>query len=581
MLTSEERDALIKAARELRDDSLNMPAVAVTCLRLAAEQLPTKVTGENNFYAKAREHYRRPRVWEELDIEQPLGNRTASFNNAVHVLLKQVKPIRVVLGNGQAFVVKFKGGGRAQLRFELLPRSKPTKPARGPGRGRVERRSLKEEFFGTENIAQVLPDVRFCHFPHVKLMDDGAGQRDAISLTPEPGTVKLAPPLWGDEANDVKAFIDEIVRRHKYQTRETYWDALFNPKSELKLFDPKCPFVEKDDLTVGKEGEEKRWEENLQTLNWLRNDRAAGLREVRMRNIENLLLTNTHPQRKRPEATPVWMEWSNEKGVEHNHLGWNGGNLFLLSFRVPRRDSLDYQFRFVKSDYYTYRCVADCSVPIWTKISTEVGETEDDLLKYLANPHIVHGGSGVLVVACTSDDKLVIRRRSEYCANYRDANKLAASANEGLRTSGPDTDIKPDGTMKPCIEIVKRALRNELLGSDDDKDDKNRDKAIRIAELLRSMRCYLTGVLLYRPNLTINLCFLVHLDAAFEEVEELAAEAAHTDEFTETIGTPYNRGEFCEFIASTRQPSTDGGIFTNSWCEGSLLPYYLALWGKK
>jgi hypothetical protein len=198
------------------------------------------------------------------------------------------------------------------------------------------------------------------------------------------------------------------------------------------------------------------------------------------------------------------------------------------------------------------------------ELNDKLAEGEEGLKRYLAAPPILHGGFGVLVVACSSDEQLVIRMRSEACADYLDANKWAVSANEGLRA---DHDVNKDGTFKPCLQIVARALQNELLGYEG-----------RGPEVVDKMECHLTGVLLYLPNLTVNLCFLVHLGATLNEIMELAKGAPHAHEFKITKGEPFTREAICSFVASTRDFGDEqSSIYAKSWCEGSLVPFYFAL----
>jgi hypothetical protein len=87
-------------------------------------------------------------------------------------------------------------------------------------------------------------------------------------------------------------------------------------------------------------------------------------------------------------------------------------------------------------------------------------------------------------------------------------------------------------------------------------------------------------VLLYLPNLVINLCFLVHLDAELEEIDKLARKAPHEHEFIHeaTRGESFTRQDICSFISTTRQPDVAGQyLYANTWCEGSLVPFYFAL----
>lgn len=414
-----------------------------------------------------------------------------------------------------------------------------------------------KDFFGEDgNVERILPDVRFCSFPHANANARRANRRDTISLTlePEPGTVKFAPPLWGPNGKTIRNFVREIVKDYDFKTFD--WYRTFLHKKQ------KSPFVKKDQFRLSSRHRGKR-----EIINALVKDPTSPLKERRIRNIENLLLTNTWPDD--PEA--VWKRRSKAKNTEYNHLEWNGGNLILLSLQRHREEYIHYECVFVRSDYYTYRCIGDCSDWIRGRLPKFLGDGENGLRSYLAKPQLIHGGTGFLIVVSTGDGNLIIRRRSDKCANYKDANKLCVAANEGLRfNKGKGGDIRPDGSLKPCIEIVKRMLRNELLGINP-----------RAEELMADMQCDLTGVLLYLPNFSVNLCFLVHLEETkVDEVKRMAARAPHAREFIEeeTKGIPFNRTDVCSYVLRTREGNSDGqSAFAKSWCEGSLVPFYLSL----
>ncbi len=410
--------------------------------------------------------------------------------------------------------------------------------------------SLAEEFFGKqEHNSPLLPNVRFWPIhPHRNV----SVRPGALSLRFEDWTVKLGAHLTEQE-REINGFITKLIEAFHTLSREEYWN--------LFKLDP--PFLELDILPKSDAAVQRK----LEIIEQLRSDPTLDLNGSRLHNIENFLLTRTKEPRK---ATAVH-EW-NEKhpdGYRHTPFQFNGPNVMLVSLR--ERDWVDpfgltYELRFCKSDYFTYRCIADCSGWIRTKLVHMIGSGKEELKRYLADPPIVHGGFGVLVVVRTRDEKLIIRKRSNKCADFMDANKWAVSANEGLRA---DLDVNTDGSFKPCTQIIARALQNELVGHSE-----------RGKELVRAMDCALTGVLLYLPNLCVNLCFLVRLNAKFDEIKDLERSTIHLDEFIpeETRGEPFTRRGICSFVASTRQPNQEGlSVYAKSWCEGSLVPYFLAL----
>jgi hypothetical protein len=443
-----------------------------------------------------------------------------------------------------------------------VPRQGPNDPSLTADKIYARGEPIDVEFFGRhERIAQLPTDVPFWEFRPPK--DVLRAEGGVISLTPVLGTVRLAAPLT-DKKKDIDAFITTIIETYgdKTKTREKYWELLFHEK---------YPFLVGEDDRPGKDSP---LAQGMQAIDWLRSDLDSGLEKSRMHNIESYLLTKT---REDDDATIV-ADWNARQGLgrkrKHSAFRWNGRNFMLAGIQKQVFDEHSiYECTFCDSDYYTYRCVADCSDSILTHfdLRKKLGQGHKRLQTYLANPHLIHGGFGVAVVVRTSDNMLVIRKRSEGAADFGEANKWYMSANEGLRAD-QDVEQNSSGTrvMKPCIEIVKRALRKELVGERFPLDE-------------RTMKsCYLTGVLLYLPNLSVNLCFLVELGASFEEVKMLASQAEHEREFRPMEGDDaplvrFRRADVCEFVAGTRQPRKDGqGPYAEEWDEGSLVAIRLA-----
>jgi hypothetical protein len=417
------------------------------------------------------------------------------------------------------------------------------------------------EFFGQhEGNTQLPTDVPFWEFrPPKDLLKEG----DAVSLAPPLGTVKLAAPLK-EKKSEIDSFITTIIETYRDRTKNSkkYWELLFHKK---------YPFlVGEDDLP----NKDSPLAKGMQVIDWLRSYRDSGLDEARMHNIESYLLTKTRED----DDSTIVADWNARQVLcgkrKHSTFRWNGRNLMLAGIQEQVFDEHSiFECTFCESDYYTYRCVAHCSDSILTHcdLRKKVGQGHRRLQTYLANPELIHGGFGVAVVVRTSDNVVVIRKRSEGAADFGEANKWYMSANEGLRA---DKDAKKNRSgarvMKPCIEIVKRALRKELVGELFPLD-KSTMKA-----------CYLTGVFLYLPNLSINLSFLVELGASFEEVKSLASQAEHEREFRPMEGDDaplvrFRRADICKFVAGTRRHSKDGkGPYSEKWDEGSLVAIRLA-----
>jgi len=373
-------------------------------------------------------------------------------------------------------------------------------------------KTLNEEFFGEHEGQPQLPtDVKFWEFlPPKNLLRT----EDIVRLEPPSGSLRFAVPLT-HKKSEIAGFIDRIIGKYPGKTHDQYW-SLF--------FDEKYPFLvnedDEDELRVpdGK---------GLQAIKWLCSDPESDLTEARLHNIESHFLTKT---REDDESTVV-AERNAEYGLRgtHTHSAYkfNGKNLILLSLQKQTDEDRVYECKFCESDYYTYRCLARCSDSILNRfrLREELGQGGKRLQQYLAAPLFIHGGFGVAVMVRTSDNMLVIRKRSGGAADFGESYKLYMSTNEGLRAN-LDVEHGSSGAlmMKPCIEIVKRALRNELVGEEG-------DGGLPLDE--RNMKsCYLTGALLYLPNLSINLCFFVDLAGSFEQIKWLADRVPkHSPEF--------------------------------------------------
>jgi hypothetical protein len=411
-----------------------------------------------------------------------------------------------------------------------------------------------EEFFGQHEGVTLMPkNVRFWRF---RPPGDLIHSSEVVDLEPPDGTVYLAAPLR-HKKRDIDSFIDQIVAVYGDKTPQAYWDLLYR----------EFPRAGDDDL----EGPKPRAAKRVQAIEWLRAHRDSGLDEARMHSIKSLLLTNTCMD---AHATIV-ADWNSREGLvdkdKYSVVRWNGRNLMLVSLQKQISDQSIYHCKFSDSDYHSYFCIARCSDAIRTgfRLPQQLGEGENGLQKYLARPQLIHGGFGVAVMVVTSDRRLVIRKRSEGAADFGEANKWYMSANEGLRANEDIlTDRSGARVIKPCIEIVKRAIRKELVG-----------EGFPIDERLAS--CYLTGVLLYLPNLSVNLCFLVGLNASFEDLVALEKEAEHAErEFhplEDASFVQYTRRSMCDFVAGTRVPAKHTlNPYAQQWDEGSLVAMRLA-----
>jgi hypothetical protein len=92
----------------------------------------------------------------------------------------------------------------------------------------------------------------------------------------------------------------------------------------------------------------------------------------------------------------------------------------------------------------------------------------------------------------TSDNFLFVRRRSGEAADAVDARKLYASAVGGLCEADIDYTVSPP-KLNNLKSITDRVLKEEIFS-----ENKNL--------LEQTEYRHLTGVLLYKPNVGLNLC---------------------------------------------------------------------------
>jgi hypothetical protein len=215
-----------------------------------------------------------------------------------------------------------------------------------------------------------------------------------------------------------------------------------------------------------------------------------------MNNIRNYLLTALIRKEERSK-------------ISFNRLQWNGSTFCLRGLHPTRdKDAPGLHLEVRESDYYTYRTLADCSRLMIHKTALRK-KLRSGLLNYLDNdslPEMMHGGVGILVIVhCRVGNYIIIRRRSKRVAAYKDAGKFAPSANEGLNIN--DLEKNSYTRLASAEEWVTRALEEELVGTGNIGTKRGQ---------IPMHACYWTGVLLYLPNLTVNLSFVASLECDLE-----------------------------------------------------------------
>jgi len=209
---------------------------------------------------------------------------------------------------------------------------------------------------------------------------------------------------------------------------------------------------------------------------------------------------------------------------------WFNGPQFVISqlrFGLDETEREKVQLLCQPTDYYSWRVIRYATeyvldAPIFPPPRTRLRDrlcAPSGFNDYLAGDfQFVHMGLGIQVVVCTNDKRhkrLVIRKRSRHISNDEDAGKLVVSVNEGLKS--PD-DVSPGGPPRQFNDftaIINRALEEELFARP--------PRELAELQLFEKIEKYeLIGGLAYLPNLSVNLVFLVTVNASLEHVFEAA-----------------------------------------------------------
>lgn len=267
-----------------------------------------------------------------------------------------------------------------------------------------------------------------------------------------------------------------------------------------------------------------------------------------------------------------------------NAFGFNGRQFTLcgLSFNQEgdtpgTRVAVELRY----SDYFTYRIIASRADAIYNQYGLNrlllPGNT---LWEYAKDEfqELVHCGFGIGVMVHTvKDNKLIITVRSDdQSAGFTDAGKLAESANESLNT----WDLGQD-EIRPIKEIVRRAVNEELFSKAEFRHGGDLSEGGKEALWDVKEHCWLLGALVYFPNLSCNLLFMLSLDCYAEQVRQAWGRSPQ-GRFSAKAILPDHELPDCspdgiaEFITKhlNNDPET-GETSTDQWDEGSLVPLLL------
>jgi hypothetical protein len=347
---------------------------------------------------------------------------------------------------------------------------------------------------------------------------DSVACEKALKVKCNPAEIHLSPPA------NLGQIIDEVMKEVRDHMRETNSEAQirYGRKHYEQVLKSNRLWREGKDATPDVKPDVAV--DRLQIYEELKN--SGSLAKAKRVAIRDLLFTNS--------------EWS-EKG---NAFRTNGHQWAVCDMKFRPEDVqgdgpiiyLEVQL----TDFFTYRVFKSCGEEIRQKLNLSAESRAygpNELHKYVepeegpAGRHFqgfIHLGLGDMIYIQTiPDNKLWIRQRSRKgAADDDDGGKWAASANEGFKEIGQyfSRDQRDNWKLKPLNEIVDIALKTEVLP--EPRENTSDDKLI---ELVREY--WLTGILLYVPNRSINLCFLVRMNRTAEYVELIARDAPHKSEF--------------------------------------------------
>jgi hypothetical protein len=208
---------------------------------------------------------------------------------------------------------------------------------------------------------------------------------------------------------------------------------------------------------------------------------------------------------------------------DQNGFRFNGPFLVVENLRISRTATREGEERPViaielqRTDYYTFSIIYELGQAIYEEYGLRnLVDTGPLLAEYLRPESFqkhIHPSLGVAIIAHTlEDNRIVITRRGALAANkQKEAGKYFMSANEGLNLKDVDYDESGSVLHSPRT-VVERALKEELLGQGGPGPGA---PAYLIPKI---ERCDLTGIWLYLPNMSINLCFYVALNCHSKDV---------------------------------------------------------------
>jgi hypothetical protein len=267
-----------------------------------------------------------------------------------------------------------------------------------------------------------------------------------------------------------------------------------------------------------------------------------------------------------------------------NAFRFNGRQFVLCDLRfepdAEKSPKVHVELRY--TDYYSYSLLAHSATKIYRKYGLRklLKPGNEGLFKYTQSgfQELIHSGFGIAVMVHTlEDNKLILTERSgEFSASFKDADKLAMSAGESLNYFDlRHPDLRKEG-IAPFEDIVHRAVGEELLSSKEFSVITGKTGPFGKPTTLWDLkeRCLLLGALVYIPNLSCNLVFLLTLNCSAASVRRAWRESREgrfsakrvLEELPEC--TP---DSIYQFVAKRLKDPKTGKKSTVQWDEGSLV----------
>jgi hypothetical protein len=254
-----------------------------------------------------------------------------------------------------------------------------------------------------------------------------------------------------------------------------------------------------------------------------------------------------------------------------NGFHFNGRFLAVSKLRISRdsKEQPQIVIELRETDYYTFSIMyklgqhviyEQCGLD--SKVTTGPHFAEYTVTDFQKN---IHTSLGLAIIVHTlEDDHIIITRRSAHSANQAgEAGKYFMSVNEGINKNDIDSDHPKE--LKPLSDIVERALREELLGGESGR------------ALISKIESFsLTGMWLYLPNMSIDLCLYVVLNCHSKDVRNSYPRARDGEFETSEIINDLPKCTISDIYQFVERSLKGKNELSEVWDEGALVTLVLS-----